>query len=137
MTNAQKLAACGGGGTSLSLGLEHILKKNLPADTIIFFSDNESWADRAMHLGYSNGTAVHMLFAQIVAKNPKAKMVCIDLQPNKTTQAKSQDNILNIGGFSDNVWTVLEAFTTSKSANAWVDEINKVQLVEPVTEAQA
>jgi len=64
-------------------------------------------------------------------------MVCIDLQPNKTTQAKSQDNILNIGGFSDNVWTVLEAFTTSKSPNAWVDEINKVQLVEPVTEAQA
>jgi 60 kDa SS-A/Ro ribonucleoprotein len=137
MTNAQKLAKCGGGGTSLSLGLDHILKKNLPADTIIFFSDNESWADRALSFGYTNGTAVHMLFAQIVAKNPKAKMVCIDLQPNKTTQAKSQDNILNIGGFSDNVWTVLEAFTTSKSANAWVDEINKVQLVEPVTEAKA
>lgn len=137
MTNAQKLAACGGGGTALSLGLEHIINKKLPADTIIFFSDNESWADRPMSHGYSNGTALHMLFAQIIAKNPKAKMVCIDLTPNKTTQANVQNNILNIGGFSDNVWTVLEAFTTSKSANAWVDEINKIQLVEAVTEAQA
>jgi 60 kDa SS-A/Ro ribonucleoprotein len=33
------------------------------------------------------------------------EMVCIDIQPYATVQAKERDDILNIGGFSDQVLT--------------------------------
>jgi len=55
--------------------------------------------------------------------------VCIDLQPNRTTQAYSREDILNIGGFSDTVFTTIEQFiTTGNSPEFWVDEIEAVEL---------
>lgn len=129
LTNAQKLAGCGGGGTALSLALEHILSSKAKAQTIVFFSDNESWADRGSYFS-SAAAPMETLFRKIQVKNPKCKLVCIDLQPNSTTQAKNASDILNVGGFNDNVWTVLDAFVNNKSDNAWVDEINKITLVE-------
>jgi len=66
-------------------------------DLVIFVSDNESWVDA----GRGRGTATMAEWNAFRQRNPKARLVCIDIQPYRTTQAKERDDILNIGGFSD------------------------------------
>jgi len=34
-------------------------------------------------------------------RNPGARLVCMDVQPYRTVQAIEREDILNIGGFSD------------------------------------
>jgi 60 kDa SS-A/Ro ribonucleoprotein len=55
-------------------------------------------------------------------------LICIDLQPNQTTQAPERDDILNIGGFSDAVFDVIAAFLTS-DAGRFVAEVEAVSLM--------
>jgi 60 kDa SS-A/Ro ribonucleoprotein len=38
------------------------------------------------------------------------RLVCIDLQPYGTTQAPDRSDILDVGGFSDAVFTVVASF---------------------------
>jgi 60 kDa SS-A/Ro ribonucleoprotein len=38
------------------------------------------------------------------------KLVCIDLQPYTTTQAPERSDILNVGGFSDAVFSIVASF---------------------------
>ncbi len=45
MTNAQKLAAIGGGGTNCSAPLAQLNKAKAKGDLVIYVSDNESWID--------------------------------------------------------------------------------------------
>ena len=48
-------------------------------------------------------------------RNPRAKLVCIDVQPYGTTQAPDRGDILNIGGFSDAVFSVIAEFANGSS----------------------
>ncbi len=105
ITNAQKLAAYGGGGTNCSLPLEILNSNKVKGDLVIYISDNESWADN--NYGYGSKTPLIHQWRLFKARNPKAKLVCIDLTPNSTTQVSNGDDRLNIGGFSDNVFTLL------------------------------
>jgi len=130
MTNAKTLAGCGGGGTSLHLALDHIIQHKHKAKTIVFFSDNESWVGSALHGNL--GTKLLARFREIQAQTPECKLICIDLQPGTTTQAKSDPSVLNVGGFSDAVWTVLESFVQNKGADAWVDAIKAIPYTPPV-----
>lgn len=70
---------------------------------------------------------------QIKQRNSKARMVCIDITPNETTQAKERADILNIGGFSDQVFKTIAAFA-SKSLNPdhWIGEINQTIIKTPM-----
>src|SRR5678815_1394401 len=43
MTNAQKLAAVGGGGTNCSAPLTKLNARRAAGDLVIFVSDNQSW----------------------------------------------------------------------------------------------
>jgi 60 kDa SS-A/Ro ribonucleoprotein len=62
-------------------------------------------------------------------RNPHAKLVCIDLQPNLTTQAHERGDILNVGGFSDAVFNVIAAFLRSgPGPRTWVDAISSMPL---------
>lgn len=130
MTNAQKIKNCGWGGTSLSLGPKWLAKNKKKVDLIIFVSDNESWLDSKGQSRYSwygeGGTATMDAFEQIKRRNPKCKMVCIDLQPNTNTQAPDRNDILNVGGFSDVVFNVIAQFNEhGMDPKHWVDVINK------------
>jgi 60 kDa SS-A/Ro ribonucleoprotein len=59
-------------------------------------------------------------------RNPQARLVCIDIQPYGSTQAKEREDILNIGGFSDQVFDVIAEFATGRlNADHWVGEIKK------------
>jgi 60 kDa SS-A/Ro ribonucleoprotein len=62
-------------------------------------------------------------------RNSEAKLVCIDVQPNGTTQAHDDASILNVGGFSDAVFELLATFATDGlDARHWVDVIEGVKL---------
>lgn len=127
MTNAQKLASVGGGGTNCSAPLTMLNNRKATGDLVIYISDNESWVDSNKTYGY-RGTETLRQFDIFKQRNPNAKLVCIDLTPNSTTQAGERTDILNIGGFSDNVFEVIAAFTDGGFGTHWVDVIEKVEL---------
>ena len=60
---------------------------------------------------------------------PRAKLVCIDLQPYGTTQAAERSDILNVGGFSDAVFSMVAAFAEDRlGPDHWVGEIERITL---------
>jgi 60 kDa SS-A/Ro ribonucleoprotein len=125
MTNAQKLAAIGGGGTNCSAPLAWLNKKKVRADLVVLVSDNESWVDASRR----GATATMREWAIFKQRNPAAKLVCIDIAPYGTTQAMERENILNIGGFSDDVFKIIAAFSAGQLGAAhWVGEIESIEL---------
>jgi 60 kDa SS-A/Ro ribonucleoprotein len=126
MTNAEKLASIGGGGTNCSAPLHKLANEKAKVDLVIFISDNQSWVD-----GRPGGQAssVMMEWARIKKVNPAAKLVCLDIQPYATSQAKTADDVLNIGGFSDAVFGAIASFASGKSGpNHWVETIERIDL---------
>jgi 60 kDa SS-A/Ro ribonucleoprotein len=120
MTNAQKLASTGGGGTNCSAPVELLNRQHAKGAMIIFVSDNESWVDR----GAGRGTQLMQEWQKFRQRNPQAKLVCLDIQPNRTTQAKEREDILNIGGFSDQVFEVISAFASGELGGVhWISRI--------------
>ena len=125
MTNAEKLAVLGGGGTNCSAPLAELNKRQAKGDLVVFISDNESWVDAKA----GRGTATMREWAVFKRFNPQARLVCIDIQPYATTQAAEQADVLNIGGFSDQVFEVIAAFAEGRlGADHWVGVIEAVKL---------
>jgi 60 kDa SS-A/Ro ribonucleoprotein len=125
MTNAAKLAAVGGGGTSCSAPLAWLNARGAKGDLVVFVSDNESWVDA----GRGRGTQTLAEWQRFRRRNPEARLVCIDLQPGGTTQAAEREDVLNVGGFSDVVFDVVADFAKGgPSARRWVTAIEAVQL---------
>jgi 60 kDa SS-A/Ro ribonucleoprotein len=131
MTNAKLLASLGGGSTNCSAPLRVLNAANAKGDLVVYVSDNESWVDAAEPAGryvvMSKGTATMTEWRRFQARNPNAKMVNINIQPYGTTQASNDPSIINVGGFSDAVFSLLGGFA-SGTAKSWVDEINAVTL---------
>lgn len=125
MTNAQRLASIGGGGTNCSAPIRRLNKRKAKADVVIFVSDNESWVDARS----GRGTATMAEWSAFKERNPKAKLVCIDLQPYGTTQAAEREDILNVGGFSDSVFELIATFAKGGlNAQHWVGAIEETVL---------
>jgi 60 kDa SS-A/Ro ribonucleoprotein len=123
MTNAGRLASIGGGGTNCSAPVRLLNKRQADADLVIFVSDNESWVDA----GRGRGTELMAQWSAFRQRNPKARLVCLDIQPNQTTQAQERADILNIGGFSDQVFEVVSAFAAGQlEADHWIARIDAV-----------
>ena len=87
MTNAQKLANLPSGGTNCSAPLAALNKHKANGDLIVYVSDNESWVDSKRH----GATRTMEEWKKFKTRNANAKMVCIDIQPYGTTQAKERD----------------------------------------------
>ncbi len=132
LTNARDLAKVGGGGTALSAPLDIIArraKRGHRIDAVIFVSDNESWFDARRWGSGIHGTKTLRLWNKIQRNNPDAKLVCIDLQPNGTTQAPDRPDVMNVGGFSDAVFERVAEFLDGKmTPDHWVGVIRKVEL---------
>ena len=127
MTNAQKMAKLCGGGTACSAPLAWLNREKAPVDLLLMISDNESWADVAR----GKNSAMLAEWDKIKQRCPQAKLVCLDIQPYATVQAHNRHDILNIGGFSDQVFHLLGAFATqNNSADFWVDTIEKIHIAE-------
>ena len=126
LTNAERLAALGGGGTNCSAPLKWLNDRGRAPDMVVFVSDNQSWADRR-----TNGQGTQMLkeWEVIKRRNPKAKLVCIDIAPYGTTQAQTRKDVLNVGGFSDAVFDQIAAFASGQTgSDHWVGEIAKIEV---------
>lgn len=125
MTNAHKLAAVGGGGTNCSAPLVKLNRERTQAELVVLVSDNESWVDATRR----GATATMQEWEAFKARNPKAKLVCIDIQPYATTQAQERSDILNVGGFSDQVFEVIAQFAKGTLGSGhFVELIEKVEL---------
>lgn len=132
MTNATLLAGLPSGGTDCSIPLEYLNKKGETGDLIIYVSDNESWIrgdgtqpPNAWIGRYGNReTNTRSEWNKFKRRNPKARMVCLDLQPNMTTQCQDREDILNVGGFSDVVFDIIAKFSAGSADGAhWVRAI--------------
>ncbi|MBB5017172.1 60 kDa SS-A/Ro ribonucleoprotein [Chitinivorax tropicus] len=125
ITNAEKLAAIGGGGTNCSAPLAKLNQEKALVDTVVIVSDNESWVDDRRH----GATETMRQWALIKQRNPLARLVCIDIQPYATTQAQERDDILNIGGFGDDVFKLIASFAAGQmQPGHWVQLIESVSL---------
>jgi len=124
MTISAQIAAIGGGGTNCSAPLALLNKEAAHADLVIYVSDNESWVDSGSAY-YNRGTGLAHEWSAFKARNPRAKLVCVDLSPNATAQATNSVDRLNVGGFSDAVFDVIASFVAGGSADHWVDVIEK------------
>jgi 60 kDa SS-A/Ro ribonucleoprotein len=121
--NAAKLAAVGGGGTSVSAPLAMLNAERAEVDLVVIVSDNESWVDATRY----GATATMREWDALKRRNPAAKLVCIDIQPHGTSQAKGRDDILNVGGFSDAVFDTLARFVSGETRD-WVSVVKQMEV---------
>lgn len=117
VTNA-KLFNRSGGGTDCEQALRFVANNYTP-DYVLMISDNESWA---------HGRSTSSAWRSILKKNPNCKLINLDLEASATTQVASSNNVLNLGGFSDDVFNVIATFFTSGSKDHWVDSIREITL---------
>lgn len=126
LTNAKTLAKSGG-GTDVSAPLRKMNEDGERADVILYVSDYESWIEGAHHWGGGTGLATE--WKKFKARNPKAKLVCCDLTPRSNSQIHTQPDVLQVGGFSDQVFDVVASFVEhGNNADHWVSEIDKISL---------
>ena len=121
--NAAKLASVGGGGTNVSAPLALLNKERARVDTVVIVSDNESWVDPSRR----GATATMAEWNKLKARNPGAKLICIDIQPYGTTQAKDRDDIMNVGGFTDAVFDAMARFAKGETRD-WVEIVNQTEV---------
>jgi len=133
LTLAGRLAKFGGGGTNCSLPLEDA-NTRLAAQRFagcVLVSDMESWVGVGRH-----GSTGVMTQWQAFTANQKRlhgsdwagpRLVCINLQAYATVQAPERTDILNIGGFSDAVFTVVSSFLGDEPER-FVGEVEAIEL---------
>ncbi|MDE2422287.1 MAG: TROVE domain-containing protein [Gammaproteobacteria bacterium] len=122
---AAHLASKGGGGTDCSLPLKLLNAEQAQIDTMIYFSDNESWVDARL----GRGTAMMAEWDALKSRSPNARLVCVDVQPYPHAQVKERHDVLNIGGFADEVFRLIGLFARDElHADHWVHEIEQIQL---------
>jgi 60 kDa SS-A/Ro ribonucleoprotein len=130
MTNAEKLSSLPAGGTNCSAPLRELNRRKAAGDVIVYVSDNESWID-SPNYGRFGGSATETMkqWNEFKNRNRDAKLVCIDVQPAAHTQAQERRDILNVGGFSDQVFTLVSEFANGHMDDGhWVGVINKVEI---------
>ena len=130
MTNAQRLASLPAGGTNCSAPLTELNRRHAKGDLIVYVSDNESWVDTP-HYGRFGGGATETMtqWSLFKHRNPQAKMICIDIQPYETTQAAERPDIINVGGFSDQVFGLIADVAANRfSQDHWVREIEQLTI---------
>ncbi|MEQ1671424.1 MAG: RNA-binding protein, partial [Hyphomicrobium sp.] len=64
---------------------------------------------------------------KLKARNPGAKLICIDIQPYGSTQAKDRADIMNVGGFTDAVFDAMARFASGQSRD-WVEIVQNTEV---------
>jgi 60 kDa SS-A/Ro ribonucleoprotein len=130
MTNAEKLSNLPFGGTNCSAPLAELNRRKAKGDVLIYVSDNESWIDTPVYGRFGGGATETMKqWNEFKSRNRDAKLVCIDIQPYGHTQAQERRDILNVGGFSDQVFTLVSEFANGNLGDGhWVGVIEGLEL---------
>ncbi|MCB9879454.1 MAG: RNA-binding protein [Planctomycetes bacterium] len=123
---AERLRKLPSGGTNCSSVLARLNRERANADTVIYFSDNESWVDARPA---ARSTAMLTEWRRFKQRNQKAQLVCIDVQPYGTVQAPVGDDVTHVGGFSDQVFEVLrEVADGDRSQDRFASRIREVAI---------
>lgn len=126
MKQAALLADIGGGGTNCSAPLALLNEEQAEVDVVLIVSDNESWIDANRY----GATQTLREWERLKQRNPRARLVCIDIQPYATTQAPERADVMNIGGFSDEIFGCIARFVENGAGGcSWVDVIERVPLL--------
>jgi 60 kDa SS-A/Ro ribonucleoprotein len=155
MTNAERVYTAASGGTRMSAPLLLANAAQRKYEAVLYISDDESWMDsEGRHYGpcgkqlwsatgygwpYTGqrhpstkdwgATQTLEEWNKFERRNHGAKLVCIDLTPNTTMQVIDRPDILNVGGFSDAVFTMVDSFVKGEmTPEHWVGEIERVNL---------
>lgn len=124
-TNVERLMSIGGGGTNISAPLVELNNRRAEGDLVVYVSDNQSWVDADS----AQGTVMMREWNKFTQRNPGSKLVCMDVMPNCSTQALEREDILNIGGFSDTVFEMLDLFVKGQlNDDHWVGVIDEIKL---------
>lgn len=107
LQTASALAGLLGGGTAVSAPFALLDQQSQAPDLVVLVSDNMSWVDSGP--AYAS-TETWRLWQRLKQRNPKARLVCIDLQPNPTAQVPERADVLTIGGFTDEVYARIADF---------------------------
>jgi 60 kDa SS-A/Ro ribonucleoprotein len=106
-------------------------REKAEVDLVIIVSDLESWV-RTLGSAYwgNRSTTVMHEWEPLRKRNPQAKIVLIDIEANKDSQApESRADILNVGGWSDNVFEVINKFMEGNLASDHVvSEVESIDL---------
>ena len=139
-TNARFLANLPSGGTDCSLPLAYLNQKSIKADLVIYVSDYESWMDTNGQQTHRYGwgasdtkmvTGMMTEWRKFKKRNPKARLVCVDLQPNPSAQVIVEKDILSIGGWSDTCFKLIADFASNgNGGDSWVQRIEAQPLFE-------
>lgn len=122
---SEKLSRFRGGGTDCSLPVAYANANKINADIMLVISDNEANVS-----GYnSRTTALSQQWEIFKQNNPFAKMVCINISPNIHAQIQQQKDVLNVGGFNDAVFEVMENFLeVGSEQDSWAKQVDDIQL---------
>jgi 60 kDa SS-A/Ro ribonucleoprotein len=128
--NANRLARLPAGGTNCSAPLRRLNERKAQGDLVVYVSDNESWIDSARPAAWFRSSATQTMteWMSFKQRNPRAKLICIDVQPYGTSQAAEQKDVYNVGGFSDAVFDFIADVAQGRaSAGYWVQRIEEIQ----------
>lgn len=116
--------------TNCPAPLRELNRHKSNGDMLIYVSDNESWIDTPFNERFGgSGTETMKQWNEFKSRNADAKLVCIDIQPYANTQAQERTDILNVGGFSDQVFNLISEFDNGNlTAEHWVGVIEKVEI---------
>jgi 60 kDa SS-A/Ro ribonucleoprotein len=123
MSIATQIGKFGGGGTACSLPLQKMNAEGTKADLVVYVSDQESWIDSGRRYE-GDGTSMEAEWVKFKARNPQAKLMCIDITPHGNAQVKPRKDVLMIGGFSDQVFDLMGLFLQGDAD--WVKVIQKM-----------
>jgi 60 kDa SS-A/Ro ribonucleoprotein len=130
---ARRLSYYGGGGTNCALPLIEAHSGRYRDHRFagcVLVSDCESWVGAGRYGASGVVTAWQEFLANQVRLGTLArdlKLICIDLQPYTTVQAPDRRDILNVGGFSDAVFQVVDGFLRNATSD-FVAEVEAVEL---------
>jgi 60 kDa SS-A/Ro ribonucleoprotein len=128
ITNTQKLSHAGG-GTNISSPLKNLNALKAKGDWVLYVSDYESWLDSGCSSWYGNATALAGEWDEFKKRNPNARLICCDLTPINNNQINQRKDVLQVGGFSDQVYNVVSSFVEhGDDADHWVKLIEETPL---------
>jgi len=137
MTNAQRIAAALGGGTDVSAPLRLLNAERATPDLVLMISDDQSWVQPPAVSSFAQ-TAVPGAITSLMAewrklkeRAPNARLLRNDIAGYRTSQATQGEthDVLDVGGFSDEVFTVMHLFASgAMGGDQWVRRIEEVLL---------
>lgn len=129
LASTKRLTSLPAGGTNCSLPLAQLNERQAKGDLVIYLSDNQSWIETMTRTSGGQTTATMREWMRFQKRSPKAKLICIDLVPGQTTQAQERENVFNLGGFSDHVFTLVADIAEDRmSSDHFVREIERISL---------